>query len=150
MLDVTAPGVTTVKQWAMAVRGHEVAVAYTGHHAHQTAYDAFITTTTTAERALRGGAPVFYSGMVNDPSRPVLYGDGIQGAGYIATIGPVDVPFPPPFDNHSTGNDFIGATIDAHGDPWGSFTQDCGPSPDSAGCVEQDDQTRGFAGHLAW
>ena len=34
------------------------------------------------------------------------------------------------------------------GTPWGSFTQDCGPSRESSGCVKQHDQTRGFAGHL--
>jgi hypothetical protein len=41
-------------------------------------------------------------------------------------------------------------TITPNGTPWASFTQDCGTSPDAAGCKQQDDQTRGFAGHLAW
>jgi hypothetical protein len=46
------------------------------------------------------------------------------------------------------GNDFIGAAVAPDGTPWGSFTQDCGPSRESKGCVKQDGQTRGFAGHL--
>jgi MYXO-CTERM domain-containing protein len=48
------------------------------------------------------------------------------------------------------GNDFIGATIAPDGTPWGSYTQDCGPSRSSPGCEAQDDETRGFAGRLAF
>jgi hypothetical protein len=58
--------------------------------------------------------------------------------------------YPGVFNNQTTGNDFIGATIAPDGTPWGSFTQDCGPAPSSPGCVRQHDQTRGFAGRLSF
>jgi hypothetical protein len=80
----------------------------------------------------------------------LLFGDQVQGGGTFQLPGPLNnqVPFPPPFDIQVFGNDFIGAVITPSGTPWGSFTQDCGPSPSSAGCVAQNGQTRGYAGHL--
>jgi hypothetical protein len=93
---------------------------------------------------------VLTSGQVNDPKRPLLFGDQVQGGGTFQLPGPLNnqVPFPPPFDIQVFGNDFIGAAITPGGQPWGSFTQDCGPAPSSAGCVAQNGQTRGYAGHL--
>jgi hypothetical protein len=93
---------------------------------------------------------VFYTGQLNRPGHPLLFGDSVQGSGYLQGPGGTNVPYPPPFNNQMFGNDFIGAAIAPDGTPWGSFTQDCGTSPDDKGCQKQDDQTRGFAGHLAW
>jgi hypothetical protein len=147
--DVVAPNVTDIFQWALTTGGPgEVGVAYLGQRNGQSSWDAYVTET---KDALAGGAgPVFYSAQVNAVNRPLLYGDGIQGSGYIGLPKNNNVPFPPPFNNQSTGNDFIGATIAANGNAWGSFTQDCGPDPNSAGCRAQHDQTRGFAGYLKW
>ena len=92
---------------------------------------------------------MFYSGQLNRPGDPLLFGDSVEGSGYLALPGGVNVPYPPPFNNQMFGNDFIGVAIAPDGTPWGSFTQDCGTSPDDASCKKQNDQTRGFAGHLA-
>lgn len=147
-LDLTAPGVTAVMHWALAERGRsEVAVAYLGQRRAQHTWDGYLTATRDAQAALRPGyGPLFWSGVVNPPQRPLLYSDNVQGAGYLA--GPV--PFPPPFDIQMLGNDFIGVTIAPDGTAWGSFTQDCGPTRNSPGCVRQHDQTRGYAGRLAF
>jgi hypothetical protein len=149
-MDVTAPGVTAVKQWSFAAAGKgNVAFAYLGHRRGQTTWDAYLTATRNVTPGLRStAAPVFVSGRLNPAKRPLLYGDSVQGSGYIAGPGGLYAPFPPPFNNSMMGNDFIGATIAPDGTPWGSFTQDCGPAPDSPGCRRQHGQTRGFAGHL--
>jgi hypothetical protein len=149
-LNVTAPGVTGVLQWSFAARGHgDVAFSYLGHRTGQTTWDGYLTSTRNVLRGLRSpGGPVFLSGQLNPRNRPLLYGDSVQGSGFIDGPGGTAVPFPPPFNNQMFGNDFIGAAIAPDGTPWGSFTQDCGPSRDSGGCRRQDDQTRGFAGHL--
>ena len=148
--DATAPGVTAINQWAMAANGHgDIAFAYLGHRKGQSTWDGYLTGTRgilAGSRSAHG--PVFLSGQVNPAGRPLLYGDSVQGSGYIAGPGDTPVPFPPPFNNQMFGNDFIGAALSADGTPWGSFTQDCGPSYDSPGCVRQHDQTRGYAGHL--
>jgi hypothetical protein len=150
-VDLLAPGLAQVHHWAMEVRGTQLVVAYLGHKAGVTTWDGWITTTTGAAAALAAGRlPQLSSGQVNDPKRPLLFGDEVQGGGTFQLPGPLNnqVPFPPPFDIQVFGNDFIGATITPAGVPWGSFTQDCGPSPSSAGCVAQKGQTRGYAGHL--
>ena len=146
-LDVTAPGVT-VGQWAMAEGAGTLAVAYLGHTAGQATQDAYITGSRDLSAVLRGGRPILYSARVNE--RPILYGSGIQGSGYVTLPLGQRAPFPPPFGNQMFGNDFIGATIAPDGSAWGSFDQDCGPTADSPGCVAQADQTRGFAGRLVW
>jgi hypothetical protein len=149
-LDVTAPGVTAELQWSFAAGGHgDIAFAYLGHRRGQSTWDAYLTTTRGLVGQLRHGGAVFASGQLNPPGRPLLYGDSVQGSGYIEGPGGVAVPFPPPFNNQMFGNDFIGAAIGPDGTPWGSFTQDCGPSRTSAGCKRQHDQTRGFAGYLS-
>lgn len=149
--NVTAPGVSDQFQWALAVGGPgHVAVAYLGQAEGQQTWDAWVTETRNAGRAFTQRGPLFYSGRVNDPDRPLLFGNGIKGSGYLR-LGPgANVLFPFPFNNQMAGNDFIGATIAADGTPWGSFTQDCGPDPESPGCQAQNGQTRGFAGYLNW
>jgi hypothetical protein len=146
-LDVTAPGVA-VDQWAMAESGGNVAAAYLGRKQDQPTLDAYLTETRNARDVLAGGRPVFWSARLN--TQPILYGNSVQGSGYLTLPAGLRAPFPPPFGNQMFGNDFIGATIAPDGSAWGAFDQDCGPSPDAAGCVAQDDQTRGFAGRLLW
>jgi hypothetical protein len=150
-VDLLAPRVAQVLHWSMAVRGDQLAVAYLGHRAGATSWDGWITSVRGVATTLaRGGVPRLLSGQVNDPSRPLLFGDNVQGGGTLQLPGPLNnqVPFPPPFDIQVFGNDFIGAAITPGGAPWGSFTQDCGSSPSAAGCVAQKGQTRGYAGHL--
>jgi hypothetical protein len=150
--NAVAPGVVAVSQWAFTSGGAgQAAVSYLGQRTGQTSWDGYLTETLDATAALAAGpGPVFFSGQVNAPTRPLLYGNGIQGSGYIGLPKDRNVPFPPPFNNQSTGNDFIGSTIAFEGNAWGSYTQDCGPGPNSAGCKAQHDQTRGFAGYLKW
>jgi hypothetical protein len=151
-LDATAPGVTAVKQWSLAASAHgDVAFAYLGHRAGQTTWDGYLTSSrriTTLAR--RPGAAVFFSARLNPANRPLLYGDNVQGSGYWSGPGDTPLPYPPPFNQQMFGNDFIGAAFAPDGTAWGSFTQDCGPSYDSAGCRSQHDQTRGYAGYVAW
>ena len=150
-LDVTAPGVVAVHQWAFAVspRG-DLAFSYLGRHKGETGWDAYLTSTRDVRAGMRApGGPVFFSGQLNQPGHPLLYGDGVQGSGYLSGPGGSYLPYPPPFNQQQAGNDFIGAAVAPDGTPWGSFLQDCGPAPGAPGCVRQHDQTRGFAGHLA-
>jgi hypothetical protein len=149
-MDVTAPGVTAILQWSFAAAGDgDVAFSYLAHRHGQTTWDAWLTATHNVTVGLRSTtAPVFFSGQLNPRGRPLLYGDSVQGSGYMGGPAGTSLPFPPPFNNSMMGNDFIGATIAPDGTPWGSFTQDCGPAPESPGCQRQHGQTRGFAGHL--
>ena len=151
-LDVTGPGVSAISQWSFAAAGDsDFAFAYLGHRSGQKTWDGYLTAGRDVLDGLQTHAgPVFYTGQLNRPGQPLLFGDNVQGSGYLQGPGGVDVPFPPPFNNQMMGNDFIGAAIGPDGTPWGSFTQDCGPSPDDARCQKQHDQTRGFAGRLAF
>jgi hypothetical protein len=149
-ISVTAPGVTAVKQWSMAASGRgDIAFAYLGHHKGQTTWDAYLTSARRVQQGFRTrGGPVFYSARLNPANRPLLYGDSVQGSGYFSGPGDQPLPYPPPFNQQMFGNDFIGAAVAPDGTAWGSFTQDCGPSYDSAGCRKQHDQTRGYAGYV--
>jgi hypothetical protein len=149
-LNVTAPGVVGVSKWAFTSgAAGEVAVAYLGQRAGQQIFDGYVTETRDAGAALVAGpGPVFDSAQVNARGRPLLYGNGVQGSGYVTIAGHNQAI--PILSGQSTGNDFIGSTIAYDGNAWGSFTQDCGPTPGSPGCVAQHDQTRGFAGYLRW
>jgi hypothetical protein len=150
-VDLLAPGITASLHWAMDVRGDQLAVAYLGHKAGAVTWDGWLTTVRGAATTLsRGGTPRLLSAQVNDPKRPLLYGDQVQGGGTFQLPGPLgnQVPFPPPFDIQEFGNDFIGAVITPGGEAWGSFTQDCGPSPQDARCVAAKGHTSGYAGHL--
>ena len=149
-LDLTPPGVARISQWAFAQRGRggHVAFSMLAQKAGQTSYDGYLTETRNALTR----KPVFWSAIVNDPRRPLLYAESLQGSGYLTLPGGQSLPLPAPFGPFpvATGNDFIGAVIAPDGTPWGSWTQDCGPAPDSPGCVAQAGQTRGFAGRLRW
>jgi hypothetical protein len=151
-IDLSAPGVTAIKQWSLATTGDsDFAIAFLGHRKGRSTWDGYLTTGRDVLGGIRSAAgPVFYSGQLNRPGHPLLYGDSVQGSGYLQLPGGINAPYPPPFNNQMFGNDFIGVAIAPDGTPWGSFTQDCGTSPDDASCKKQDDQTRGFAGHLAW
>ena len=149
-IDVTAPGVAAIMQWSMAASGHgDLAFAYLGQRKGQKTWDGYVTETRNIAAGFhRVGGPVFFSARINPANRPLLYGNGVQGSGYLQGPGNTPIPYPPPFNNQMFGNDFIGAAIAPDGTAWGSFTQDCGPSYSSAGCVKQHDQTRGFAGFV--
>ena len=151
-IDVTAPGVTAIKQWSRATaRDSDFAIAFLGQRHGQSTWDGYLTQGRNVLHGIRtNGGPLFYSGQLNQPGHPLLFGDSVQGSGYLQLPGGVNAPYPPPFNNQMFGNDFIGVAIAPDGTPWGSFTQDCGTSPDDASCKKQNDQTRGFAGHLAW
>ena len=151
-IDLSPPRVTSFKQWSLAAAGDsDFAIAFLGQRHGQTTWDAYLTTGRNVLAGIRSSAgPVFYSGQLNQPGHPLLYGDSVQGSGYLQLPGGINAPYPPPFNNQMFGNDFIGVAIAPDGTPWGSFTQDCGASVDSKGCQKQDDQTRGFAGHLDW
>lgn len=149
--SMTAPGVGTVGEWAVALAGDALAVSYLGARAGQSTFDGYLSATRDVTAALRpGDGPVFAAGRVNPANRPLLYGQTVQGSGYVGAPGGAEVPLPPPLSNQSTGNDFIGAAVRPDGTAWGSFTQDCGPSPSSPSCRADGDQTRGFAGVLRW
>jgi len=149
-IDSTAPGVVAVKQWSFATNQHgDIAFAYLGQHKAQSTWDGYVTSARSIVAAVRAkGGPVFLSARVNPANRPLLYGDNVQGSGYLSGPGNTPLPIPPPLNQQMFGNDFIGAAIASDGTAWGSFTQDCGPSYDSAGCRKQHDQTRGYAGWL--
>ena len=149
-LDATAPGVAEVSQWAFAVSGRgDVAFGYLGRHTGEAGLDGYVTSVRRVQNAVRAAdQTVFFSARVNAADRPLLYGDGVQGSGYFSGPGDTPVPIPPPFNQQMFGNDFIGAAVAPDGTAWASFTQDCGPSYTSPGCVKQNDQTRGWAGYL--
>ncbi|MFL6240171.1 MAG: sialidase family protein [Actinomycetes bacterium] len=152
-VDVTAPGVVGVMQWTLTVGAHDtLAVSYLGHRGGQTTWNAFVTATRSAHALLRPGAgPVFWSVQLNTDDAPLLYGSDIEGAGQVQTIGGRYRPVPPGLRNsQSIGDEFIGATLTTDGTPWASFTTDCGPAPDTAGCRATNDQTRGYVGYLRW
>ena len=148
--DISAPGVASINQWSLATSGDsDLAISVLGHRHGQSTSDGFLIYARNLLAGIRSPkGPVLYVGQLNPPNRPLLYGDSVKGSGYLQGPGGVNVPYPPPFNNQMFGNDFIGVTITPNGTPWASFTQDCGTSPDDAGCKKQDDQTRGFAGYL--
>ena len=140
-IEVTHPEVTRVhSNWYYAVDepGH-VAFTYNGRRTGETTtYDGFITESRNAVEA----APVLWSAIVNE--HPLMYGEALQGVG----LAPVPVEgsprTPPPQVNQ------LGTAFDPHGNPWASFTEDCGPNPDDERCQAQNNQTRGLAAWLEW
>lgn len=66
--------------------------------------------------------PLFYTGSINDPARPIFddYGDG-----------------------YTPRADFIGATYDSAGQFWAGVVEQLGP-PDSSNTIP----TTGYLGHL--
>jgi hypothetical protein len=149
-IDITAPGVSSIKQWSVAASGAgDVAFAYIAHRAGQSGWDAYLTAIHGVQKGFRTPAgPLLVSARLNPADRPLLYGSDVQGSGYFEGPAGQPLPYPPPFNQQMFGNDFIGAAVAPDGTAWGSYTQDCGPSYDSAGCRRQNDQTRGYAGYL--
>ncbi len=144
-IDVTAPGVG-VGTWAVATRGHALALSYLAQRPGDAAQYAWVASLPDVRTLLRSGRTTVASGQVR--KEPVLFGSNVQGAGTIAGPGGTHLPFPPPFTIQVFGNDFIGAAIGPDGTPYGSFTLDCGPTPESPACVANGGQTRGLLGRL--
>jgi hypothetical protein len=124
-IDVLAPGVTVINRWFVAVGapGH-VAVSYYGQRPDQTAFDGYLTETLGAFDA----EPVFWSGQLNDPSRPLLR----------STTYPLF-------------NDYNGVDIAPDGTAWAGFQEACGSAQTDPGCITLQHSTKndfGFAGRL--
>ena len=150
-VDVTAPGLSSAATWAVSSRGTSLALAYLGSRAGDPAFYGYVSVLRDPRPLARGRGAVVQSGLVK--STPVLFGSNalgpaVLGAGTIGGPLGTHLPFPPPFTDQVFGNDFIGSAIGPDGAPWGSFTQDCGPSPDAAGCTSNGGQTRGLVGRL--
>lgn len=146
-IDLTPPKVTTMRDVSWELHGPgEIAAGILGRRAGQVGYDGLL----VASRNILSDRPVIYSGILNDPRRPLLFSADVTGSGYILLPGLPPIAYPPPFGFNFAGNDFIGTTYAPDGTPWASFTQDCGPAPDAPQCVKQQDQTRGIAGRLMW
>jgi hypothetical protein len=147
--DVTAAGVAGAETWTVASRGTALALAYLAERGG--AYYAWVAKVPDPRTLLHVRRTVVLSGQVS--RAPVLFGRGLvgpspTGAGTIPGPAGTHLPFPPPFTIQLFGNDFIGAAIGPDGTAYGSFTQDCGPTPDSPGCLRNGGQTRGLLGRL--
>ena len=139
-LNMTAPGVASVGTWTFAqgthAAGHvgDVAVTYYGKRDTNTTSDGFITATRDALTA----DPIFWSGQVNDPSRPLLYNTSTNGNTGVTVL------------------DFNGGAWAPNTQSvWGSWVQECGENfvtdcqsqfPTRAPTAATD----GFAGRLVW
>jgi hypothetical protein len=151
-VDLTAPGLPRVGQWAVASRGTSLALAYLANRPGDTRYFAYVASVPDPRTVLRTGRTTVTSGLVR--KQPLLFGDGplggpgVMGAGTIPGPGGTHLPFPFPFTVQFAGNDFLGAAIGPDGTPYGSFNQDCGPTPDSPACLANGGQTRGVVGRL--
>jgi hypothetical protein len=153
--DITPPGAAALVRWTVAASSSgRLLVAAVCRLPGATTWSACITRVDGARRALRpGNQPLLWSAIV--PGAPLLYGETIEGAGNIALgQGQIQVPYPFPLGIDpiggffSGGNDFIGATFAPEGTSWASFNQDCGSTPQSAGCVATSGQTRAFVASL--
>ena len=140
-VNMVAPGVASVGTVMFAQGTHapgqvgHVAVTYYANLANHTTSDGFITETRDALDA----NPLFWSGQVNRPNRPLLY--NTPGVNIGVTI-----------------LDFLGGALSADGrSAWGSWVQDCGDNlvtdvrcrnrlPAENPANPQD----GFAGRLVW
>jgi hypothetical protein len=150
-VDVTMPGLPRVVQWAVASRGTALSLAYVATRRGDARYFAHVALVPDPRSVLRGGRASVVPGQVR--KEPVYFGDGpmgpgITGAGSIPGPAGTHLPFPFPFTITFAGNDFIGATLGPDGTAWGSFNADCGPAPESPGCVANGGQTRGVLGRL--
>ena len=153
-IDLVPPGVTTVQQWSMEIASPtELAVSFLAHRRGQKTWDGYVTGTRDLQSALSPGpGPLLWGARVNPANRPLLYGDDLEGAGQVRTPGGGYQPFGSALlhTSQGTGDEFIGATVAYDGTDWGSFTEDCGPSPTSPGCRADGDETRGYVGYLTW
>jgi hypothetical protein len=151
-VDVTAPGLPGVADWAIASRGTAVALSYVAHRPGDARYFGFVAKLPDPRTVLRTGRTTVLTGQVR--TAPLMYGDGqtggpgITGAGTVPGPGGTHLPFPPPFTIQMFGNDFLGAALAPDGTPYGSFNADCGPAPDSPACLANGGQTRGILGRL--
>jgi hypothetical protein len=113
-----------------------VAVTYYGNRSGKTTSDGFITETREALDA----NPVFWSGQVNSPGRPLLYNTTADGNIGITVL------------------DIKGGALSPDGrSVWGSYVQDCGDNIVTApDCQKRYPGTNpgnpddGFAGRLVW
>ena len=150
-VDVTAPGLAGAATWAVSSRGTSLALAYLGSRTGDPAFYGYVALVKDPRTLATGRGALVQSGLVK--KAPVLFGSNalgpaVMGAGTIGGPLGTHLPFPPPFTDQFFGNDFIGSAIGPDGTPWGSFTQDCGPSPDAPGCTANGGQTRGLIGRL--
>jgi hypothetical protein len=114
---VLAPGLTTARFAAIAVKAPgTVAIAYLGS-ADGTKFDGYVAETTRAFDA----SPTFWSAAVSDPADP-LYPDGFV-SGY-------DLSY---FDNGGDGVEFVQVKYAPSGDVWASFVKDMCKNPTN-GC----------------
>jgi hypothetical protein len=146
-LNIVAPGVTSVGTYNFAQGTYaaglvgDVAVTYYGikpssANGKKGYSDGFI----TATRGALAANPVFWSGQVNNPNRPLLYNTQTSG-----NIG-------------LTILDFNGGAWAPNGNSvWGSWVQDCGlnlaTSPTCTSrypSINPADPEDGFAGRLVW
>ena len=138
--NMVAPGVTlrSPSYFAQGINrvGHEVgrvAFVYYGHRTGQTTDDGYITETRNA----LDPNPVFWSGQVNNPSKPLL--TNATGVNIGLTV-----------------LDFTGGAFSPDGrSVWGAFLQDCGTSlVTDPNCTSRYPNTHhpqdGFAGRLVW
>ena len=149
-VDVTAPGIARAATWTVTSRGSALALAYLGQKNGTESWAAYVSVVRHPQSLLTRGGTTVVSGKVRDV---VLYGSNqlgpaVQGAGTIGGPLGTHVPFPPPFDDQTFGNDFLGVALGPDGTAWGSFTLDCGPTPESPGCTANGGQTRGLVGRL--
>ncbi len=145
-VDVTAPGLASAATWAVASRGKALSLAYLGARAGDPAFYGYVGLIPDVH-----SPATLVSGLVR--TKPMLFGSNalgpaVSGAGTVHGPVGVEAPFPPPFTIQLFGNDFLGAAIGPDGTPWGSFTLDCGPTPQSPGCQANGGQTRGIVGRL--
>jgi hypothetical protein len=141
-LNMVAPGVVKVGTYEFAQGTYasgqvgDMAVTYYGSKANQSTSDGYITQT----RDALDPNPIFWSGQVNSPSRPLLYNTETDG-----NIG-------------LTVLDIMGGALSPDGrSVWGSFVQDCGANivtdPSCSSKIPQTnpgDLDDGFAGRLVW
>ena len=150
-VDVTAPGLASAATWAVSARGTSLGLAYLGSRHGDPAFYGYVALLRDPGTLAQGRGVTVQSGLVK--KTPLLFGSNalgpaVLGAGTIGGPLGIHLPFPPPFTDQVFGNDFIGSAVGPDGTPWGSFTQDCGPSPEAPGCTANGGQTRGLVGRL--
>ena len=117
---VSAPGVRDVELPSLAAgpRGHVGVTYYATTRPSAPALSAYLTQTSDALNR----QPVFYSGALNDPRRPIFHDYGFSG---------------------SPRADYVGATYDGKGMLWAGVVKQLSP-PDADGNV----RTTGYVGRL--
>ena len=100
-----APGVAGIRThfgFDVGAPGH-VAISYLGHRNDRAGFDGYITET----RDALSEQPLFWSGVVNDPTQVAL---DTGGSG----------------SSNNLGLDYVSVAIGPHGTPWASFWDACG------------------------